>query len=164
MHSVLLPRSTPTGQVVGLRDIPVEDQPPVLLPFYSFRIMLGIGGALVLLMLWSLWVWRKGDLVPQRAGKQKWLLYSWMAAIPLSYIAMEAGWVVREMGRQPWVIQGILRTEEGVSMLPAHTVAGSLFGFVAIYALLFILFLVFARRLLNKGPDLSSSPVRSGGG
>ncbi len=158
----LITTLTPTGQVIGLRDIPVENQPPLLLPFYSFRIMLSIGGALVLLMLWSLWAWRKGDLVPQRVSEQKWLLYSWMAAIPLSYIAMEAGWVVREVGRQPWVIQGVLRTGDGASKLPAETVAWSLLGFVAIYSLLFILFLVFAKRLLNKGPDFSHSP--GGGG
>jgi cytochrome bd ubiquinol oxidase subunit I len=160
----LITTLSPTGRVTGLRDIPVEDQPPLLLPFYSFRIMLGIGFALVLLMLWSLWTWRKGDLVPERVGRQKWLLYSWMAAIPLSYIAMEAGWIVREVGRQPWVIQGVLRTEEGVSRLPAVTVAGSLLGFVAIYSLLFIIFLVFARRLLIKGPDFSRYPEESGEG
>ncbi len=82
-----------------------------------------------------------------------------MWAIPLSYVAMEAGWVVREVGRQPWVIQGVLRTEDGVSRLPAETVAGSLIGFVAIYSLLLIIFLVLAKRLLNKGPDFQS-PLR----
>jgi cytochrome d ubiquinol oxidase subunit I len=142
-----------TGQVAGLREVPVEDQPPVLLTFYSFRIMLVIGVALVLLMAWSIWAWWKDRLVVEHVGRQKWLLYSWMWAIPLSYIAMEAGWVVREVGRQPWVIQGVLRTEEGVSRLPAETVAGSLLGFVGIYSLLFLIFLVLAKRLLNKGPD-----------
>jgi len=160
----LITTLSPTGRVIGLREFPVEDQPPLLLPFYSFRIMLGIGIVLVLLMLWSLWTWRKGELVPQRVGLQKWLLSSWMAAIPLSYVAMEAGWIVREVGRQPWVIQGILRTEKGVSGLPAETVAGSLLGFVAIYSLLFILFLVFARRLLNQGPDLSRYSGETGNG
>ncbi len=126
--------------------------------------MLVIGGGLVLLMLWSLWAWKQGKLVPERVGRQKWLLYSWIAAIPLSYIAMEAGWIVREVGRQPWVIQGVLRTEQGVSRLPAETVAASLLGFVGIYSLLFILFLFFAKRLLNKGPDLSLSPEHSGKG
>jgi cytochrome d ubiquinol oxidase subunit I len=151
----LITTLSPTGRVTGLHDIPIEDQPPLLLPFYSFRIMLGIGIALVVLMLWSLWAWRKGELVSERIGRQKWLLWSWVAAIPLSYIAMEAGWVVREVGRQPWVIQGVLRTEQGVSRLPPETVAGSLLGFMGIYCLLFILFLVFARRLLNNGPDFS---------
>ncbi len=160
----LITTLSPTGRVTGLHDIPVEDQPPLLLPFYSFRIMFGIGVALVLLMLWSLWAWRKGELEPHRVGRQKWLLYSWMAATPLSYIAMEAGWVVREVGRQPWVIQGVLRTEDGVSRLPAETVAGSLLGFVAIYSLLLIIFLVFAKRLLNTGPDFSRYPEDSGEG
>jgi cytochrome d ubiquinol oxidase subunit I len=59
------------------------------------------------------------------------------------------------VGRQPWVIQGVLRTEQGVSRLPPETVAGSLLGFVGIYCLLLILFLVFARQLLNNGPDFS---------
>ncbi|MGB3221183.1 MAG: cytochrome ubiquinol oxidase subunit I [Desulforhopalus sp.] len=151
----LITTSSPTGQITGLREIPVEDQPPVMLTFVSFRIMLFIGIGLILLMVWSLWAWKKGNLAPDRVGRQKWLLYSWMWAIPLSYIAMEAGWVVREVGRQPWVIQGVLRTEDGVSRLPAETVAGSLLGFMAIYALLFILFLFFARRILHKGPNFS---------
>jgi len=81
-----------------------------------------------------------------------------MAAIPLSYIAMEAGWAVREVGRQPWVIQGLQRTEQGVSPLPATTVAGSLLSFVAIYTVLFIVFIVFAKGLINRGPDFSQYP------
>lgn len=148
-----------TGRVTGLREFPVQDQPPLLLTFYSFRIMLFIGGALVLLTLWSLWAWRRGKLTPETVGRQKWLLISWIAAVPLSYIAMEAGWVTREVGRQPWVIEGVLRTEEGVSPLPAGTVAASLLGFMVIYSVLFFLFLFFAKRILDKGPDLESSPT-----
>ena len=155
----LLATYSKTGTVTGLKEFPVADQPPLLLPFYSFRLMVGIGLALAGLMVWSLWAWWKGKLVPERVGQQKRLLYAWMAAIPLSYIAMEAGWIVREVGRQPWVIQGVLRTEQGVSRLPAESVAGSLIGFVAIYTLLFILFLLFARRILQKGPDLTESPA-----
>lgn len=151
----LITTSSPTGQITGLREFPVEDQPPVMPTFVSFRIMLFIGIALILLMVWSLLAWKKGNLASDKVGRQKWLLYSWMWAIPLSYVAMEAGWVVREVGRQPWVIQGVLRTEDGVSRLPAETVAGSLLGFMAIYALLFILFLFFARRILHKGPNFS---------
>jgi len=147
-----------TGKVTGLREFSVRDQPPVLITFYSFRIMLFIGAVLVLLMIWSLWTWRRGEFIPARIGHQKWLLRSWIAAIPLSYIAMEAGWITREVGRQPWVIQGVQRTGEGVSSLPAGTVAASLLGFVVIYTFLFILFLFFARRILEKGPNLDSSP------
>ena len=154
----LITTTSLTGRVEGLREVPAEDQPPLLLTFYAFRIMLVIGGALVLLMLWSLWLWKKGQLTAERVGRHKWLLLGWMAAIPLSYLSMEAGWVVREVGRQPWVIQGVLRTSEGVSPLPVETVAGSLLGFVAIYSVLFILFIFFAGRILKKGPDFSHQP------
>jgi len=159
----LITTLSPTGKVTGLRDIPVNDQPPLWLPFYAFRVMLAIGTGLVLLTLWSLWVWRKGRLAADRIAKEKWLLFCWMAAIPCSYLAMEAGWVVREVGRQPWVIQGVLRTEQGVSRLPVQTVAGSLLGFMAIYLVLFVLFLFFAKRLLNKGPDLTALPDDAAG-
>lgn len=155
----LLTTYSTTGRVPGLREFPVADQPPLLLPFYSFRVMVVIGLLLVALMVWSLWVWKMGKLTADRIGEQKSLLYAWIAAIPLSYLAMETGWIVREVGRQPWVIQGVMRTEEGVSRLPVASVVGSLAGFVAIYTLLLILFLFFAWRILKKGPDLSELPA-----
>jgi len=154
----LITTSKPTGQVTGLREFAPGDQPPLLVTFYSFRIMFFLGIAFVFLMLWSVWAWMKTRLSVEKVAEQRWLLFSWMAAIPLSYIAMEAGWAVREVGRQPWVIQGVQRTAEGVSPLPVETVAGSLIGFVAIYTVLFIVFLVFAKGLINKGPDLSKYP------
>ncbi len=154
----LITTSSFTGQVEGLREVPVEDQPPLLMTFYAFRVMLVIGAALLLLMFWSLWLWKKGQLTAERVGRHKLLLLGWMAAIPLSYLSMEAGWVVREVGRQPWVIQGVLRTSEGVSPLPVQTVAGSLLGFVAVYSVLFLLFIFFAGRILKKGPDFSHQP------
>lgn len=158
----LITTYSPTGKVTGLREFAVADQPPVALPFYAFRFMILIGTLLVALMAWSLWAWKTGRLVPERVARQKWLLNSWLAAIPLSYLAMEAGWIVREVGRQPWVIQGVLRTKEGVSRLPVASVAGSLLGFVAIYSLLFFLFLIFARRILRQGPDLAEPAVEQG--
>ena len=72
-----------TGQVKGLRDFPREDQPPILLPFYTFRIMLGIGFAMFGLMLWTLWVWYKKRLTTELLPQQKWLLYAWIAFAPL---------------------------------------------------------------------------------
>ena len=143
-----------TGQVKGLREFPPEDQPPVLIPFYAFRIMLVIGFALAALMLLTVWVWYKGGLSADRVVRRKWILRGWMAALPLSYLAMEAGWATREIGRQPWAIYGMLRTEDSVSSLPAGAVWASLGVFAAIYALFFILFLVFSRRIIRKGPDI----------
>jgi cytochrome d ubiquinol oxidase subunit I len=164
--SLLITR-TFTGQVKGLRDFPPEDQPPIILPFYTFRIMIGVGFGLLGLMLLTLWYWRKGWLTPERIGQNIWLLYAWVAAIPLGILAIEAGWVTREVGRQPWVIYGLLRTADGASRLPAATVGASLFAYGAIYSILCTALMVFAWRLIQQGPDLSR-PVPgkavSGGG
>jgi cytochrome d ubiquinol oxidase subunit I len=147
-----------TGQVKGLKDFPREDQPPIVLPFYSFRIMLGIGFSMVELMLWTLWTWYKKRLTAELLPKQKWLLYAWIAFAPLGYLAVEMGWVTREVGRQPWIIFGLLRTKDGVSVLPASAVATSLGIYIALYTVLFLAFLVFARRLLKRGPNLEERP------
>ena len=149
----VLATHTLTGQVRGLREFPREDQPPVAIPFYAFRIMVAIGTALVLLMLWTLCVWKKGRLDAAHIATQKWLLRAWIAAIPLSYLALETGWITREMGRQPWVIHGLLRTGDAASRIPAGTVAGSLAAFASVYAFLAVLFFVFAWRIIARGPD-----------
>jgi len=150
--SLLITRSL-TGQVKGLRDFPRKDQPPIWLPFYSFRIMIGLGFLFFFLTLWTLWVWRKGRLKPETVSGQRILLASWMAAMPLSYIAVEAGWVSREVGRQPWIIYGVLRTQEAVSPLPAYPVGSSLLIFAGIYGVLFLVFMVFAWYIIARGPE-----------
>ncbi|MEJ2032651.1 MAG: cytochrome ubiquinol oxidase subunit I [Deltaproteobacteria bacterium] len=149
--SLLTTRSL-TGKVPGLREFPVKDQAPVFPPFYAFRVMVLAGFGFFLLMVWSAWAWYRGRLAPNRIREQKWLLRSWMIALPASYVAMESGWITREVGRQPWVIYGVLRTGEGVSVLPSPTVGLSLLGFIVVYILLAALFLVFARRIIRRGP------------
>jgi len=147
------------GQVLGLKSFPQADQPPAIpLIFYSFRIMVGIGIALFGLTLWTLVVWLKGQLSAASICTHRWLLRAWIASIPLGYVATECGWIVREVGRQPWVIYGLLRTRDAASTLPVSVVAVSLVTFVVIYSSLFILFLIFAARILRKGPDLTLMP------
>ncbi len=158
----LLTTHTLTGQIRGLREFPREDQPPVAITYYAFRIMVAIGMALFLLLLWTLRVWHRGGLDAARASSQKWLLRAWMAALPLSYLAMETGWVTREVGRQPWVIYGLMRTGESASRIPAGTVAASLAAFAFVYALLAILFFIFAWRIITRGPDIPPSETTSG--
>jgi len=158
----LLTTHTFTGQIRGLTEFPREDQPPVAITYYAFRIMVAIGGALLILMLWTLWVWRKGGLDAAQVSSRKWLLRAWMAALPLSYLAMETGWVTREVGRQPWVIYGLMRTGESASRIPAGTVAASLAAFALVYAFLAILFFIFAWRIIARGPDLPPSETTSG--
>jgi cytochrome bd ubiquinol oxidase subunit I len=143
-------------QVTGLKAFPREDQPPVLpVIFYAFRIMAGIGFALFLLMLWSVWAWWRGQLKPEAITKSRWLLRAWVAAIPLGYIAVDMGWGVREVGRQPWLIYNILRTQQGASVVPTGSVVFSLAGFTLLYVVLYVAFIIFALRVIQKGPDLT---------
>jgi cytochrome d ubiquinol oxidase subunit I len=149
----------PEGQVIGLRAFAPQDQPPLLpLLFYAFRVMAGIGFALFFLMLWTGWAWLRGRLDPLRIDGNRWLLRAWVAAIPLGYIAVDTGWTVREVGRQPWVIYGLLRTRDAASVLPAASVAFTAAGYLTIDALLLILFVTFAARIVRGGPDLTLSP------
>lgn len=151
------------GQVSGLRAVPVEDQPPLLpLIFYGFRVMAGIGFAFFLLMAWSLWRWARGELRPDGIADNRWLLRAWVAAVPLGYIAVDAGWIVREVGRQPWIIYGLLRTQDGASALPSATVAYTTIGYLIIYTALLVAFILFALRIISRGPDfMVQVPTRS---
>ena len=102
-----------TGQVTGLADIPRADQPPMVpLLFYAFRVMAGIGVWFMALAFWSAWIWRKTRGSLNSMLQQRKLLLAWVLSIPLPYIAIESGWVVREVGRQPWVVYGMLRTRD----------------------------------------------------
>jgi cytochrome d ubiquinol oxidase subunit I len=144
------------AKVAGLRDFPLQDQPPLLpLLFYAFRAMAGIGFALAFLMLWTVLAWLRGRLSVLRIASNRWLLRSWVAAIPLGYIAVDTGWTVREVGRQPWVIYGLLRTEDAASPLPSASVAFTAAGYFAIDLLFLVLFWVFLVRTVRQGPDLT---------
>jgi cytochrome d ubiquinol oxidase subunit I len=147
------------GQVKGLNDIPVADQPPMLpLLYYAFRAMAGIGFLFMVLAFWTLFALRKsrGDLDALLAQRK--LLLAWVLAIPLPYIAVECGWIVREVGRQPWVVYGLLRTEHAASVVPAADITGSMLMFAAFFVVLISSFFIFARRWLKTGPDLTLQP------
>jgi cytochrome d ubiquinol oxidase subunit I len=146
-----------SGRVPGLRDFAPEDRPPILIPFYAFRVMIGIGFLLFFLMLWSGWQWRRGRLRPEVIVGQKLLLAAWVGAAPLGFLAVETGWLTREVGRQPWIIYGMMRTSEAASQLPAAAVWASLLGYLAVYTLLLLGLLVFAARIIKRGPDFEAS-------
>jgi len=148
----LLTTHSLTGRVAGLKEFPRAEQPPVLVPFYALRIMVAIGFWLLLLTAWTLWAWRKGRALQ----RERRLLGLWVVSLPLGYIAVEMGWLLREVGRQPWVVHGLLRTGEAASALPAGAVGASLLGYLIIYVTLLTVFVVFARRLVRRGPDLTA--------
>jgi cytochrome d ubiquinol oxidase subunit I len=154
--SILITRSL-TGQVKGLKEFAPADRPPILLPYYSFRLMVLIGLVMVGLVAWALVGWRRGWLRPEAVGEHRWLLRAWVANLPLGFVAVETGWIVREVGRQPWLVYGLLRTDRMASSgLTPLQVAASLSAYVAIYAVLFVLFLGYAGRIVRRGPDLLS--------
>jgi cytochrome d ubiquinol oxidase subunit I len=144
-----------TEPVLGLKEWKPEDRPRMVgLVYYSFRIMSGIGFFLVGLMLWSVVQWLRGKLSSEAIASQKWLMRGWIFAAPLGYIAVESGWIVRCVGRQPWVVYGQIRTADGVSNIPASNVLTSLSIFTVIYSILFVSTLYFGSRIIRKGANL----------
>jgi cytochrome d ubiquinol oxidase subunit I len=154
----LLITHSPTGIVPGLKDFPKQDRPPIVLPFYSFRLMVGIGFAMIGVALWTLWEWKRGRLTPERAPGGKLLALAWVAMAEGAYLAVVMGWITREVGRQPWLAYGLMRTADGHSNLSAGHVGLSLAGFVVAYAVLFAVFVFFMAKLLRKGPDMDELP------
>jgi cytochrome d ubiquinol oxidase subunit I len=151
----LLATHSLTGQVTGLKAFPPRDQPPLLpLIYYCFRVMVAIGFWFFALMLWTAWRWLRKQLTPETVGRHRALLWAWVASIPLGYVAVECGWTVREVGRQPWVIYGVMRTGEGASALPVSSVTTTTALFVLAYAVLIVTFLYFAHRVILRGPNL----------
>jgi cytochrome d ubiquinol oxidase subunit I len=113
--------------VVGLNDIPRENWPPVLPTHLAFQVMVAIGAALGALSLWTAWLWWRGRLFGSPA-----FLRALVVATPSGFIAIEAGWMVTELGRQPWIVNGVLRTADAVTPMPG--LVYSLAAVVAIYA------------------------------
>ncbi len=139
------------AEVKGLKDFAPEDRPPVMLTFISFRLMVGLGTLFILVSLWA-FIKRKNPLSsPHLLGILPWL-------IPLPYLALQAGWAVAEVGRQPWIVWGLMRTKDAVSPLDPTQVALSFAAFIVIYGLLGLaaFFLIF--RNARKGPE---APARA---
>lgn len=137
----------PDGELTGLKSVPADERPNVSVVFYSFRVMVGIGSLMILISLVGAWLRYRKTLYQSR-----WFLTlcSWMA--PSGVIAVLAGWYVVEVGRQPWLVQGLVRTIDVVSPLPPERVLFSLSLFIATYGLLFMVYLYFMRKLIKKGP------------
>jgi cytochrome d ubiquinol oxidase subunit I len=146
LGSVILTHD-PNGRYAGLKDFAKADRPPVLPVFFAFRIMVGIGVLLILLGLTGALLWIRGKLFTTRWYLQV-ATYSW----PIGFVAILAGWVTTEVGRQPYVAYGILRTEHALSPVGAGTVATSLIAFVLVYTVVFSIGIYYIRRLVLGGP------------
>ncbi|HEY9767814.1 MAG TPA: cytochrome ubiquinol oxidase subunit I [Coleofasciculaceae cyanobacterium] len=141
--------------VLGLKEYAPEDRPHQIgLIYYALRIMIAIGFMLAGLMAVTTLQWLRGKLSPENITQQRWLLRLWLLAAPLGYIAVECGWIVRCVGRQPWVVYGEIRTADGVSQIPASNVLASLTAFTVVYSILFVFALYFGSRIIRQGPNL----------
>jgi len=134
------------AEIKGLKDFPKDERPPVLLTFISFRGMVALGTYFILVMI--IGVWRRNQLLESPAYL-KLMLYS----IPLPYLAIQLGWIVAEVGRQPWIVYGVMKTSDAVSPIATSQVATTLIGFILIYGLLGAVgyFLMF--KYARKGPE-----------
>jgi cytochrome d ubiquinol oxidase subunit I len=145
------------GLFPGLKDFKAEDRPPVANVFYSFRIMVGIGLLLIAYALAGGILWLTKHLFTTR-----WFLglvgYSW----PFGFIAILAGWIVTESGRQPWLVYGIMRTKDAVSPIDGVSALISLVLFVVVYCTVFSTGVLYIRRLIQKGPQGASIQEEAG--
>ena len=128
--------------------------PPVAPLFWSFRLMVGIGMFLIVLMATFLVLSAKHQLSDRR-----WLLKVALWSLPLPWIAVEAGWIVAELGRQPWVIEGVLPTAVAVSNLGVKTLLLTIAGFVAIYSVLLVIEIKLMLKSIRKGPEETPAPA-----
>ncbi len=137
----------PQGLFPGLRNFKPEDRPPVAPVFFSFRLMLAIGLLMIVIGLAGAVLWWRKRLFENRRYLS-FVAYCW----PLGFIAILAGWMVTEIGRQPWVAYGVLRTADATSPVAAPTVALSLAMFVLVYCVVFSVGILYVYRMLAKGP------------
>jgi len=146
----------PTIPIKGIKEFKPEDRPPVGMTFWSFRLMVIIGTVMLLLSLLAVYLSLRNQIATYPL-----LLKIFLWAIPLPYIAAQLGWIVAEVGRQPWLVYGMLRTADGISKsIDMLQVLGSLTAFTLVYSLLgaigFYLIVKFAR----KGPEALINPLK----
>ena len=146
------------AQVHGLDEFPERDRPQnVPLLYFSYHIMVGLGTVFIAIMVVAAFLLWRGKLY-----ESKWMLWTLMLAFPFPYIATTAGWMTAEMGRQPWLVYNLLRTEEGFSkMVSAGNGWFTFLGFAGMYTVLGMLFLFLIHREIQHGPGTAVSPAAS---
>jgi cytochrome d ubiquinol oxidase subunit I len=159
LGSVILAHD-PNGTIRGLKEWPRDQRPPVAVPFFAFRIMVGIGLLMLAVVLIGNAMRVRGRLFASRSFLR---LCQWAA--PLGFVAVLAGWTTTEVGRQPWTVYGVLRTADSVSpSLTGTDVLLSLAGYMAAYLIMFPAGVLLMARIVRKGPETlaGDTPVRAG--
>ena len=126
---------------------PADLIPPIGMTFYSFHIMVLLGGFFIVLFIAAYYMERKGML-----EKARWMQYLSLISIPLAYVASQAGWIVAEVGRQPWAIQDILPTCAGISRLETSSVQVTFFLFLILFSVLLVAEIGIMIKAIKQGP------------
>ncbi len=142
----LLAYNNPHAVVKGLKDFPKDERPPVAITFWAFRLMVGLGMLFVLLTL-------VGWFLRNRLLESPWYLRVMLWAIPLPYLALELGWMVAEVGRQPWIVYGLMKTSQAVSPISSGQVGVSLVAFILLYGFLGLVDFYLLAKYARKGPE-----------
>ncbi len=144
-----------SGEIKGLKDFPKEMRPPVTPTFLSFRMMVGLGTFMILASLVGVILSRRAHFIEYRA-----FLYLMVLAIPAPYLAQQLGWLVAELGRQPWIVFGVMKTSDAVSKsVSATQIALSLLGFTVLYGFLGAIDIFLLVKYAKKGPDKDLSNI-----
>ncbi|WP_122467872.1 cytochrome ubiquinol oxidase subunit I [Brevundimonas lutea] len=133
--------------IVGLDSLERADQPPVFMVFWAFRIMVGLGLLMIALGAWGVWL-----LIRRKLFDHRWFQRFAVLMGPAGFVAVISGWIVTEVGRQPWVVYGVLRTRDAVSPVTTGDVATSLAVYISVYAIVFTAGALFILRLMAEGP------------
>jgi len=145
-------------QVPALKSFPKEDRPNSTIVFWSFRVMAGLGMLMIFVGLWSVWLRKKDALFTCRP-----FLYLTLWMGPSGLIALLAGWFTTEIGRQPWVVYGLMRTADASSNHSVTQMSITLVMFVVVYFSLFGVGLGYMMRLVRKGPKAHEETINTGG-
>ena len=148
------------GTVLGLTSFPATDRPSTMqatITFYSFRLMVLLGVLMAVLMALGCLYWYQGKLTVARISSHPFFLWAWIVSIPFGIIATEAGWMVREIGRQPWIVYHLIRTSDGLSTgLYSAEVATTTLAITLMYIAFSVTFIYVVARIIARGPDLTS--------
>lgn len=138
------------GEILGMNTWPRDEVPPMALPFFAFRIMVGLGVMMFILGMWSLWLRHKKTLY-----EKPWFLKYALIMGPTGFIAVLSGWIVTEVGRQPYTVYNLLTTSQSHSPLNAATVGATLVAFIVVYFVLFGFGVYYILKLMSQGPATS---------
>lgn len=151
----LLAYHDPKAEVRGLNTFPRDEWPPVAIVHIAFQVMVAAGTAMMLVALWAAWIaWRRKAM-----PDSKWFLRALIAASPLGFVAIETGWTLTEVGRQPWIINGVMRTSEAVTPMPGLVIPFLMF--TLLYIVLAVVVVWLLKRQVADSPRIYAGPAKT---